>query len=154
MHNIDFTPVFRSTVGFDRMARLVDAAFQASESPKQPTYPPYNIEKINDDAYQVTMAIAGFSETDIEITVKENSLLITGNVAKTTKETEKVFLHRGIAARSFERRFDLADHIIITGAELTNGILHIDLIREIPEEKKPRKIKINTMQKKISPQPI
>ena len=150
MNNIDFTPVFRSTVGFDRMARLVDAAFQASESSTQQSYPPYNIEKIDEDIYQISMAVAGFSEADIHITVKENSLLITGKVEKSEQNPKRIFLHRGIAARSFERRFDLADHIVVTGAGLENGLLHIDLVREIPEEKKPRKIKIGQGQPKLA----
>ena len=150
MNNIDFTPVFRSTVGFDRMARLVDAAFQASESSTQQSYPPYNIEKIDEDIYQISMAVAGFSESDIDITVKENSLLISGKVEKSAQNPKRIFLHHGIAARSFERRFDLADHIIVTGAGLENGLLHIDLVREIPEEKKPRKIKISQGQTKLA----
>lgn len=150
MHRIDFTPVFRSTVGFDRMARLVDAAFQASEGSNNQSYPPYNIEKINDDAYQITMAVAGFSEADIDITVKENNLLITGQADKNEEEAHKTFLHRGIASRSFERRFDLADHIIVTGAELENGLLNVSLIREVPEEKKPRKINIGASSPKLA----
>ena len=150
MHRIDFTPVFRSTVGFDRMARLVDAAFQASEGSNQQSYPPYNIEKISEDAYQITMAVAGFSESDIDITVEENSLSISGNVNKDTDDQQKTYLHRGIASRSFERRFDLADHIIVTGAGLENGLLNIDLIREVPEEKKPRKINIGSNRPKLA----
>ena len=149
MNSIDFTPVFRSTVGFDRMARLVDAAFQASETTTQQSYPPYNIEKIDEDTYQISMAVAGFAEPDIEITVKESSLFISGKVEKLAQDPKKIFLHRGIAARSFERRFDLADHIIVTGAGLENGLLHIDLVREIPEEKRPRKIKIGKAQSKL-----
>ena len=150
MHRIDFTPVFRSTVGFDRMARLVDAAFQASEGSNHQSYPPYNIEKINEDAYQIIMAVAGFSEAEIDITVKENSLLITGKIEDDEEQPQKTFLHRGIASRSFERRFDLADHIIVTGAELENGLLNVSLIREIPEEKKPRKINIGSSQPKLA----
>ena len=144
MRNIDFSPVFRSTIGFDRMARLVDAAYQASEASSQPSYPPYNIEKLNDDSYRITMAVAGFGETDIDVTVKENSLTVSGNVEKAEKAGAQTYLHRGIAARAFERKFDLADHIIVTGAEMVNGLLHIDLVREVPEEKKPRKISIGT----------
>ena len=96
------------------------------------------------------MAVAGFSEADIDITVKENSLLITGKVEKSAQNSKRIFLHRGIAARSFERRFDLADHIVVTGAGLENGLLHIDLVREIPEEKKPKKIKIGQGQPKLA----
>ena len=150
MHRVDFTPVFRSTIGFDRMARLVDAAFQASEGSNTQSYPPYNIEKLSEDSYQITMAVAGFSEQDIDITVKENSLLISGQTAKTSDDAEKTYLHRGIASRSFERRFDLADHIIVTGADLENGLLNISLVREIPEEKKPRKINIGSKAPKLT----
>ena len=150
MHRIDFTPVFRSTIGFDRMARLVDAAFQASEGSNSQSYPPYNIEKLTEDSYQITMAVAGFSEDDIDITVKENSLLISGQSGKETDETDRTYLHRGIASRSFERRFDLADHIIITGADLENGLLNISLVRDIPEEKKPRKINIGSKTPKLA----
>merc|ERR1739841_305320 len=104
-------------------------------------YPPYNIEKLTEDSYQITMAVAGFSEDDIDITIKENSLLISGQSGKETDDTDRTYLHRGIASRSFERRFDLADHIIVTGADLENGLLNISLVREIPEEKKPKKKK-------------
>lgn len=142
MRTIDFSPVFRSTVGFDRMARLVDSAFQASEASNQPTYPPYNIEKVSEDAYRITMAVAGFGDGDIDVTVKENSLTVSGKVEKDQPADAPAYLHRGIAARAFERRFDLADHIVVTGAGLENGLLHIDLVREVPEEKKPRKIAV------------
>lgn len=142
MRTIDFSPVFRSTIGFDRMARLVDAAYQASETSTQPSYPPYNIEKLNEDSYRITMAVAGFGESDIDVTVKENSLTVSGKVEKSEAAGSQTYLHRGIAARAFERKFDLADHIIVTGAEMENGLLHIDLVREVPEEKKPRKISI------------
>ena len=125
MHRIDFTPVFRSTIGFDRMARLVDAAFTASEGSNSQSYHPYNIEKLTEDSYQITMAVAGFSEDDIDITVKENSLLISGQSGKETDDTDRTYLHRGIASRSFERRFDLADHIIVTGADLELSLIHI-----------------------------
>jgi molecular chaperone IbpA len=144
MRTIDFSPVFRSTVGFERMARLVDAAFQASETSNQASYPPYNIEKVSEDAYRITMAVAGFGETDIDATVTENSLTISGKVEKDGAPEPSAYLHRGIAARAFERRFDLADHIVVSGAGLENGLLHIDLVREVPEEKRPRKIAIGT----------
>ena len=144
MRTIDFSPVFRSTVGFDRMARLVDAAFQASETSNQVSYPPYNIEKVSEDAYRITMAVAGFGETDIDVTVTENSLTISSKVEKDGAPEPSAYLHRGIAARAFERRFDLADHIVVSGAGLENGLLHIDLVREVPEEKRPRKIAIGT----------
>ncbi len=149
MRTIDFTPVFRSTIGFDKMARLVDAAFQASETSNQPTYPPYNIEKISDDSYRIVMALAGFEESDIEVTVKENSLFVCGKVERDPNDTAVSYLHRGIAARSFERHFDLADYIIVTNASLENGLLTIDLTREIPEEKKSRKIDITSITREL-----
>jgi molecular chaperone IbpA len=142
MRTIDFSPVFRSTIGFDRMARLVDSAYQASEASAQPSYPPYNIEKLDEDSYRITMAVAGFGESDIDVTVKENSLTVSGKVEKNDAAGAPALLHRGIAARAFERKFDLADHIVVTGAEMENGLLHIDLVREVPEEKKPRKIAV------------
>lgn len=144
MRTIDFTPVFRSTIGFDRMARLVDAAYQASESSAQNSYPPYNIEKLDEDSYRITMAVAGFGESDIDVTVKENSLTVSGKVEKDESTPAQTYLHRGIATRAFERKFDLADHIVVTGAAMENGLLHIDLVREVPEEKKPRTIAIGT----------
>ncbi len=145
MHTIDFSPLFRSTVGFDRLQRLMDSAGRADETAF--SYPPYNIVAGPDDTYRVSMAVAGFGEKDLDITVKENSLVVSGKAGKDTEET--AYLHRGIAGRSFERRFDLADHIRVTGAELENGLLHIDLKREIPEEMKPRKIAITGGRKAI-----
>ncbi len=150
MRTIDFTPVFRSTIGFDRMARLVDAAYKASETSNQPSYPPYNIEKLDGEAYRITMAVAGFSDADIDVTVKEQRLVVVGKVSEPKNGEKAVFLHRGIATRAFERRFDLADYIIVTGAALVNGLLHIDLVREIPEEKKPRKVAIGTAAAKLT----
>ena len=134
MDRFDFSPLFRSTIGFDRLVRLVD------RDDAVPSYPPYNIEKTGEDSYRVTLAVAGFSPEEIDVTVHENSLLVTG---KAKKEEENVrYLHRGIARRAFERRFSLADHIKIVGAKLLNGMLHVDLAREVPEEMKPRKIAI------------
>ena len=144
MRTIDFSPVFRSTIGFDRMARLVDAAYQASEASAQPSYPPYNIEKLDEDSYRITMAVAGFGESDIDVTVKENSLTVSGKVEKAETAGAQTFLHRGIAGRAFERKFDLADHIVVTGAGMENGLLHIELVRQVPEEKRPRKIEIGS----------
>jgi len=138
MTTIDFAPLFRSTIGFDRMQRLFDAATRMDES--MFSYPPYNIEALSEDAYRITMAVAGFSADDLDVTVKEDTLSISGKVAK--NDAEHAYLHRGIAGRSFERRFALAEHIKVTGANLVNGLLHIDLTREVPEEKKPRKIEI------------
>ena len=146
MRTYDLSPLFSTTVGFDRMARLLDQ--MSSEG--APSYPPYNIEKIGDDDYRVTMAVAGFGEGDLEIEVKENVLTVSGNLDK-EKEGAKSYLHRGIATRAFERRFNLADHIKVTGATLENGLLHVDLVREVPEALKPRQIKIGTSgQKKIT----
>jgi molecular chaperone IbpA len=141
MDRFDFSPLFRSTIGFDRLVRLVD------RDDTVPSYPPYNIEKTGEDSYRVTLAVAGFSPEDIDVTVHENSLLVTG---KAKKEEENVrYLHRGIARRAFERRFSLADHIKIVGAKLVNGMLHIDLAREVPEEMKPRKIAIVAEQPEV-----
>jgi len=141
MRTMDFTPVFRSTVGFDRMARLLDHAMRATEAANAPTFPPYNIEKLGEDEYRITMAVAGFGESDIEITAENGQLVIAGKIEKTDDEG-RTYLHRGIATRSFERRFDLADHIRVNGASLENGLLHVALVREVPEAMKPRKIEI------------
>lgn len=138
MRTIDFSPLFRSTIGFDRMQRLMDAALNADEA--SPSYPPYNIESLGEDAYRITMAVAGFSEDDVEVISKENALTISGKANK--EEDAATYLHRGIAGRSFTRHFQLADHIRVVGAELKNGLLHVELAREIPEELKPRKIAI------------
>ena len=141
MRHIDLSPLFRATVGFDRMMNLLDSANRLEESAF--TYPPYNIEKTGEDSYRIAMAVAGFAEADLDITVKESSLIVTGKKAK-AEEEGATYLHRGIANRAFERRFDLADHIRVTGAKLENGLLAIDLVREIPEAMKPRSIKIES----------
>jgi molecular chaperone IbpA len=140
MRSYDLSPLFRSTVGFDRMTRLLESAMKADESAL--SYPPYNIEKLSDDAYRITMAVAGFAAEDLEIMSQENVLVITGKARK--EEETAQYLHRGIAGRAFERRFQLADHIKVTGAALANGLLHVDLVREIPETLKPRNIRIET----------
>jgi molecular chaperone IbpA len=134
----DFAPLFRTAIGFDRLARLVDTLPQDANG-----YPPYNIEKTGEDVYRVTLAVAGFGADDIELTVKDNALLVTGKVAEDAQKTE--FLHRGIAARTFSRRFVLADHMVVDGAELVNGLLHVALRREVPESAKPRRVSINTV---------
>lgn len=139
MRAFDLTPLFRTSVGFDRMARMMDTLAQDGA----PSYPPYNIEKLDDDAYRITMAVAGFGEDDLTIEVKENQLRIAGRLAKEDDEVERAFLHRGIAERAFERRFNLADHIKVTNAGLENGLLHVDLVREVPEEAKAKTIPIN-----------
>lgn len=141
MRTIDFTPAFRSTVGFDRMAHLLDHAMRATEAANTPTFPPYNIEKLGDDEYRITMAVAGFGEGDIEITAENGQLVISGKIEK-TEDAGRSYLHRGIATRSFERRFDLADHIRVNGAALENGLLHVALVREVPEAMRPRRIEI------------
>ncbi len=143
MRTIDFSPFFRSSVGFDRMANLLDAAYRA-EGSNQPGYPPYNIVRTDNDHYRISMAVAGFSEADIDVTAKENTLAVSGKLAGQQAGKDAAFLHRGIATRTFEQRFDLADHIVVTGASMENGLLHIDLVREVPEEKRPRKIAIGS----------
>jgi molecular chaperone IbpA len=139
MDRFDFSPLFRSTIGFDRLARLVDGAARFDTVP---AYPPYNIESTGEDAYRLTMAVAGFSRDEIDVTVEKNSLVIAGKAQKEDEETQGRYLHRGIARRAFERRYSLADHIKVTGASMDNGLLHVDLVREVPEEAKPRQIKI------------
>ena len=151
MDGFDFSPLFRSTIGFDRLARLLDAAPRVDSASLG--YPPYNIEKTGDDAYRLTMAVAGFSPSEIDVTVHENTLLVAG---KAQKEEEKKngngYLHRGIARRAFERRFSLADHMKVTGAKLDNGMLHVDLVHEVPEAAKPRKIAIGSNGEPVQPQ--
>jgi molecular chaperone IbpA len=139
MDRFDFSPLFRSTIGFDRLTRLVDAATRLDSAP---SYPPYNIEKTGEDAYRLTMAVAGFSRDELDITVQENLLVVTGKAKQ--EDEDGRYLHRGIARRAFERRFSLADHIKVVGASLDNGMLHVDLVREVPEAMKPRTIAIGT----------
>lgn len=137
MNAFDFSPLFRTAIGFDRLARMVDSAQQADAS-----YPPYNIEKTGPDAYRLTMAVAGFGPNDIEMTAKDNTLVITGRVKVETPKTE--VLYRGIAGRAFERKFVLADHVVVEGADLEHGLLHVSLKRVLPEALKPRRIAIGT----------
>ena len=140
MNALDFSPLFRSTVGFDRLSQMLESSLSADQGT---AYPPYNIVKVDDDNYRITMAVAGFGEEDLDITAKENQLVVQGNsVARSETKEEVTYLHRGIAERAFERRFQLADHIRVADARLENGLLTIELIREIPEAKKPRKIDI------------
>jgi molecular chaperone IbpA len=145
MDGFDFSPLFRSTIGFDRLMRLADAATRVDNGAL--SYPPYNIEATGENAYRLTMAVAGFAREDIDITVKESELLISGRARK--EEEQKHYLHRGIGRRAFERRFHLADHLKVVGASLDNGLLHVELVREIPEAMKPRKIEIGA----AAPQP-
>jgi molecular chaperone IbpA len=136
MRTYDFSPLLRSAVGFDRMAQMMDSLARGEET----GYPPYNIEKLGEDAYRITMAVAGFGEDELEVTTKDTTLVVAGKAKEA--EGEATFLHRGIARRAFERRFALAEHIKVTGAHLENGLLHVDLVREVPEAKKPRTIEI------------
>lgn len=137
MASNELNPLYRTLVGFDRIASLMD---QAARLDAAPGYPPFNIEQVDEDAFRIELAVAGFAEEDISIEFKQNSLVVTGT--RKPSETQRNFLHRGIAERSFERRFGLADHVRVGGAKLENGLLSIDLIRELPEIMKPRKIAI------------
>lgn len=137
MRTVDFSPLYRSFIGFDHLASLMDAA---SRNEKQSSFPPYNIELISDDKYRITMAIAGFAQEELEIETEKNTLTITGKKAE--KAAERKFLHQGIAERNFERKFQLGDHVKVIAADMENGLLHIDLEREIPEALKPKKIAI------------
>ncbi|MCK6450772.1 MAG: Hsp20 family protein [Alphaproteobacteria bacterium] len=141
MAHFDFSPFFRSTVGFDRIADLLDDALRASETDG---YPPYNIELAGDNAYRITMAVAGMTESDLNVVQHENTLIVGGKARPAPEGAQ--FLHRGIAGRAFERRFSLADFVKVTGASLANGLLTIDLVREVPEAMKPRTIQIGASQ--------
>ncbi len=134
---LDFAPLFRTAIGFDRMARLVNSA---QETTTAQAYPPYNIERTSEDSYRLTMAVAGFSDDELEIVVRDNTLLVAGRVKAEDNKAE--VLYRGIAGRAFERRFALADHIVVEGADLRNGLLHVGLKRVVPEALKPRRIAI------------
>jgi molecular chaperone IbpA len=137
MRSVDFAPLSRSTIGFDRMMQLFEDATRVGDV--ESSYPPYNIEKLEDDSYRITMAVAGFAESDLSITQQANSLLVAG---RRQAEDTAQYLHHGLSTRDFERRFDLADFIKVTGASLVNGLLSIDLVREVPEAMKPRSVKI------------
>jgi molecular chaperone IbpA len=139
VNTIDFSPLFRSAIGFDRVARLLDGARGQAESQ---TYPPFNIEAIGDDSYVLTMAVAGFGPENIEMVVRDDQLTISGKAPQTPEGQERHYIHRGIAGRAFERRFVLADHLVVQGAQLENGLLHVALKREVPEALKPRRIEI------------
>jgi molecular chaperone IbpA len=142
MRTFDLAPLYRSTVGFDRLFSMLDG-FESA-----PGYPPYNIERTGENAYRISVAVAGFGENDISIEVKENTLTIRGDKQKDEKKTGEV-LYQGIAARAFERVFQLADYVQVKGAALENGLLHVDLVREIPEAKKPRQIPIGNQLKVV-----
>ena len=137
MRTIDFAPLYRGAVGFDRLVNM----FENMERPDEGGYPPYNIEKTGEDGYRITLAVAGFSEQDLAIEVKEDQLTVAGGIAE-PKDEARVFLHRGIAARSFRRAWRLADHVEVVGAKLEHGLLHLDLERRVPEAKKARRIEI------------
>jgi molecular chaperone IbpA len=139
MRTFDLAPLYRATVGFDRIADMMDRVL-AADVP-QPTYPPYNIEKTGEDAYRISIAVAGFTPDDLSVEVKDGALAVTAR--KAPEVAEKTYLHRGIATRAFERRFALADHVRVTGATHEHGMLHIDLVRETPEALKPRRIEIS-----------
>jgi molecular chaperone IbpA len=138
MRAFDPTPLYRATVGFDRIADMLDRVLSTDVA--QPTYPPYNIEKTGEHAYRITVAVAGFAADELNVEVKENALVIAAR--KADEDEGRTYLHRGIATRAFERRFHLADHVKVTGAAHADGMLHIDLVREIPEALKPRRIEI------------
>lgn len=145
-NSTDFSPLYRSFIGFDHLAGLID---KASRADKQSSYPPYNIELLAEDQYRITMAVAGFRQEDIDIESKDNSLIIVGtkqsaaNAKSDSSKSPRQFLHQGIAERNFERKFQLGEHVKVIGAFMENGLLHVDLEREIPEALKPRKIAIN-----------
>ncbi len=138
MRNFDLTPLYRATVGYDRIADLMDRVLTTDVA--QPSYPPYNIEKTGDDAWRITVAVAGFAPDELNVEVRDGALIVTAR--KPADETARTWLHRGIATRAFERRFALADHVRVTGASQADGLLHIDLVREVPEALKPRRIEI------------
>jgi molecular chaperone IbpA len=150
MQTFDFSPFYRSTVGFDRVFSRLDGLVGQEAK----TYPPYNIERVEENAYRVSIAVAGFASSDISIESKENSLTIKGAKAAEGQEKAREFLHRGIAERAFELRFQLAEYVEVTGANLENGLLHIDLKRELPESKKPRQIAIGNAPRTIEDQTV
>ena len=143
MVNFDFSPLFRSSIGFDRLSQLMDSTLQKAE----PTYPPYNIEKTGEDTYRITLAVAGFDKSELDIVVQENRLVVSGRLKDKAQEqdTKTQYLYHGIAGRTFRHAFELADTVRVTGAGLVNGLLHIDLLREIPERAKPRQITISAV---------
>ncbi|MEM7596850.1 MAG: Hsp20 family protein [Pseudomonadota bacterium] len=138
MRNFDLAPLYRATIGFDQIADMMDRVLATDLN--QPTYPPYNIEKTADDAYRISIAVAGFADADLSVDVKENALVVSAR--KADEDQNRTYLHRGIATRAFERKFQLADHVRVTGASHADGMLHIDLVREVPEALKPRRIEI------------
>jgi len=142
MRSFDLSPLYRSTVGFDRIGSMLDQLLSGDAA--VPSYPPYNIEKLGEDSYRITLAVAGFGEEDLNIEVKDQGLTVTARKREVAADKQPAYLYRGIAERGFERRFQLADHMKVTGAKLENGLLHVDLAREVPEALKPRTISIST----------
>ncbi|MCP5072003.1 MAG: Hsp20 family protein [Rhodobacteraceae bacterium] len=151
MRNYDFAPLYRSTVGFDRLANMLDRAMSVDVNANG--YPPYNIEKAGDDEYRISIAVAGFSDVELSIEMRDGQLVISAKKEPAKDPEEVTYLHRGIAARSFEKRFQLADHVRAVGAETKDGILHVDLLREVPEALKPRRIEIAAGGKTIEAKP-
>ena len=141
MRTVDLSPLYRSFIGIDHLASLMDAA---ARTDKQPSFPPYNIEALDKDKYRITMAVAGFSEDELSLQSENNTLVVSGTKAGKDQNDERKFIHQGIAERNFERKFQLGDHVKVLGADLANGLLSIDLEREIPEALKPRKIEIGS----------
>ena len=141
MRTVDLSPLYRSFIGFDHLASLMDAA---ARTDKQPSFPQYNIEALDKDKYRITMAVAGFSEDELSLQSENNTLVVSGTKAGKDQNDERKFIHQGIAERNFERKFQLGDHVKVLGADLANGLLSIDLEREIPEALKPRKIEIGS----------
>jgi molecular chaperone IbpA len=141
MRSFDLSPLFRYSVGFDRLDDLFETAFRNTQ---EISYPPYNIVRAGPDSYRITLAVAGFGEDDLDVTVKENVLTVRGKVKDAEKDKEVTYLHRGIAGRAFEHRFQLADHVRVTGANLANGLLDIELMREVPEAMRPHRIEIGS----------
>lgn len=146
--NLDLTPLFRTSIGFDRMAQMMNQAHRIDQ--QNASYPPYNIETLDENHYQITLALAGFTQEDVQITSEQNILIVRG---KTNNDVERKYLHRGIATRSFERKFQLADHVNVTTAAMENGLLHVQLMKEIPEAMKPRTIEINSESTVIEDKP-
>ena len=142
MRHFDLTPLYRSTVGFDRLANVIDQVKSSEVS--QNSYPPYNIEKTGDDSYRITIAVAGFDESELNIEVREGQLVVSGRKAEDKVENTTTYLYRGIATRAFDRRFQIAHHVRVTEATTQNGLLHIELVREVPKALKPRSIQIGT----------
>lgn len=137
---VDLSPLYRTAIGFDRLASMLESANRVESQ----GYPPYNIEVTGEDTYQITMAVAGFTDDELSIESKQNELTVSGRKAEATEEADRKFLHRGIATRDFERKFQLADHVYVKGARMEHGLLHVELYRELPEALKPRSIAIDT----------